>query len=239
MILWNANHDWVSFRLQLEHGLGAAGRGGAANRILEYVGSEAAMATPILFVIVGLFVSAHDSGGHLGARAYLLAVTGVFTFAWFLFAATRQPVEANWPMLAFPPLAIVASIQPLSKSASRWLAGGVGLGAAMVALIYVHTVVSLLPFPPDNDPVRRGHGWDQVADRVQQATHNGLPGTTHGSLATATRTRRSSRFISPNTRRPFRSTSVAGPMITTPWGTFPQRAAPCDNLVVLLDDARE
>ena len=52
VLLWNANHDWIAFRFQLGHALDPVARGTWYNRELELIGGQAALLTPILFVLV-------------------------------------------------------------------------------------------------------------------------------------------------------------------------------------------
>ncbi|MEI6741349.1 MAG: glycosyltransferase family 39 protein, partial [Gemmatimonadaceae bacterium] len=46
--IWNARHDWISFRFQLGHGFNAVTRGTVLSRELELVGAQAGLASPIL-----------------------------------------------------------------------------------------------------------------------------------------------------------------------------------------------
>jgi 4-amino-4-deoxy-L-arabinose transferase-like glycosyltransferase len=52
VLLWNAGHDWIAFRFQLDHALVPVARGTWYNRELELIGGQAALLTPILFVLV-------------------------------------------------------------------------------------------------------------------------------------------------------------------------------------------
>jgi hypothetical protein len=40
------------------------------------------------------------------------------------------------------------------------------VGGLVTLLIWVDWLHPILPFPPDGDPFRRGHGWSSIAERV-------------------------------------------------------------------------
>ena len=99
VVLWNAHHDWVSFRKQLGHGfdretLGLL-RGGS-----EFVGGLLLVATPGLACL-----TVHAAAGALAAPS--LAARFAAAFFWptiVLFGASAlrgNPVGPNWSMAAF------------------------------------------------------------------------------------------------------------------------------------------
>src|SRR5581483_2793101 len=99
---WNAVNDWISFRFQLSHGLGAAKGGalGVLNRELELAGGQVGLVSPILFVYV---VRAVRNGFRYSEEGFrlVLAATCAVPLAFFVYSATRRSVEANWPALAW------------------------------------------------------------------------------------------------------------------------------------------
>jgi 4-amino-4-deoxy-L-arabinose transferase-like glycosyltransferase len=51
VVLWNSQHDWISFRFQLQHGLVPKGHSNAFNRELSLLGGQLGLVSPILFVL--------------------------------------------------------------------------------------------------------------------------------------------------------------------------------------------
>lgn len=171
VLVWNAEHDWIAFRFQLGHGLGTATRGSWWQRELELLGGQVGLATPILF---GLLVLAIHRGLSLkdDARRFLLAQVALFCLLFFVYSASRKPVEANWPAIAWIP-AIVLLAASSGGARTRWERGGAWLALALSGIVLVHAVRPILPLPPARDPVSRAHGWGPMATLVDA----------HGALA--------------------------------------------------------
>ncbi len=175
---WNAVNDWISFRFQLSHGLGAAKGGalGVLNRELELAGGQVGLVSPILFVYV---VRAVRNGFRYSEEGFrlVLAATCAVPLAFFVYSATRRSVEANWPALAWiGAVVLLASDLPPSARMRAWLCRGIWLAAALTLVVYVHVVVPILPLPAPRDQVAKAFGWDVVAAAVQRKRTAFQPG---------------------------------------------------------------
>jgi 4-amino-4-deoxy-L-arabinose transferase-like glycosyltransferase len=167
VLRWNAMHDWISFRFQLQHGLGRA-KGSALMRELDLVGGQLGLVTPILFALAAVSVWRSLRRPRDDAHFALAAVaTGSWVF--FVYSAIHRRVEANWPAPSYVAgVALLASMLATSASASlaRWWRGGVALAGLLVAVLYLHAALSVLPLPARRDPIARGAGWDGLAAEV-------------------------------------------------------------------------
>jgi hypothetical protein len=175
---WNASHDWISFRFQLQHGLGNP-KGSALKRELDLLGGQLGLVSPIIFVLAALALWRALRRPVDDAR-FALAVVAVVSWLFFVYSALRRPVEANWPAPSYvPAVALLAAMAP-TLAHDRWLRRGVVLAAVMVAVIYLQALVPVLPLPARRDPIARGAGWELVAARVDEARRRvaGTRGTT-------------------------------------------------------------
>ncbi|MGB3864197.1 MAG: glycosyltransferase family 39 protein, partial [Xanthobacteraceae bacterium] len=108
VILWNAEHQWVSFLKQF-------GRARVEHLTLRYVAeivpTQILFASPLVFVLgaMGLYAMATKRGGAYVARALINAVvwTIVVYFAWH---SLHARVEANWLGPIYPAFAIAAAV---------------------------------------------------------------------------------------------------------------------------------
>ncbi|MEO7456355.1 MAG: glycosyltransferase family 39 protein, partial [Gemmatimonadaceae bacterium] len=167
VLYWNAKHDWISFRFQIEHGLGTP-KGSAIKRELDLVGGQLGLVSPILFALAAGAVWTTLRRRADDAR-FLLAVVATGSWVFFAYSAMRRSVEANWPAPSYVPgLALLAAL-PASVVRERWLRRALVLAGVMVAVIYVHSLVPILPLPARRDPVARSAGWEGLAARVQEA----------------------------------------------------------------------
>ena len=76
-LLWNAHHGWISFVFQLRHGL-AAPKGSALvaawHHEGDFFGGQAALASPILFVLLAIVVWRALAARRSDAVRYLLGI---------------------------------------------------------------------------------------------------------------------------------------------------------------------
>jgi len=167
VLRWNASHDWISFRFQLEHGLGRP-KGSALARELELVGGQLGLVTPVLFALMAGAVWRALRRPRDDVHFVLAAVaTGSWVF--FVYSAIHRRVEANWPAPSYiAAVALLASMLAASSSASlaRWWRGGLALAALLVGVLYLHVAAPMLPLPARRDPVARAAGWDDLARPV-------------------------------------------------------------------------
>ena len=164
VLRWNVQHDWIAFRFQLGHGLGTATRGSWWQRELELLGGQALLVTPILFGALMLGIQRNlDRRGE--ARRFLLAMVALLCLAFFVYSATRRPVEANWPAIAWiPAMILVAASRPAMRT--LWEHRAAWLASAFTVLIVAQVSVPWMPLTPRRDPVAKAHGWAAVATSV-------------------------------------------------------------------------
>lgn len=165
VLWWNAQHEWIAFRFQLGHGLGTTTRGSWWMRELELIGGQLLLVTPILF---GAFVmTIRRAFNPTGApQRFLLAEVAFFCLGFFVYSATRTPVEANWPALAWVP-AIVLMAASRSAMRTLWERRAAILAAAITVVLLSQVIVPWFPVPARRDPVAKAHGWPLVADSVR------------------------------------------------------------------------
>lgn len=92
VVWWNLQNDWMSFRFQAKHGLGAPSWDFWWT--WSYVAGQAMLIFPFF---VPLFIRAYRT-----ARPLHLKIQPVFIWAFFLVTSFHAAVEANWPIAAFP-----------------------------------------------------------------------------------------------------------------------------------------
>jgi 4-amino-4-deoxy-L-arabinose transferase-like glycosyltransferase len=243
VLWWNYQHDWVSFRFQLGHGLGTPKGGvlGALNRELEMVGGQIGLLSPILFWFVARSIKRSFIGGEQGIRA-VLGTIAVFCLLFFVYSATRRSVEANWPALAWLPGMLLLSTEPLGTlRAERWFGRGLAFGAALIAIIYVHVVHPILPLRADRDQVAKGAGWAELAtiiDRRRDMVNSRTSYRVTEVSVAAERYQEASElaFHLPGHPRVYSLNLVGRPNQYDLWSTFPETAQQGAALMVLLDE---
>jgi len=164
VLRWNALHDWSSFRFQLEHGLGNPVGGASWRRELELLGGQALLASPVLFVL-GVAAVARAARGRDRVQRVLAAVA-ISTAMLFVYSALRRRVEANWPALAWVPIAALLGTSAFAGASVTWRRIGLAMGFAGTAVLYLQSVTPVVPIAARRDPTARAYGWADLATAV-------------------------------------------------------------------------
>ena len=174
VLVWNAQHQWASLVYQ-------SGRltvyVWTLRYLMEFVFALVILATPPIFVLgaVGLAAPTH------GRREFSARVLIVSTIApiviYFLWHATHERVQGNWPEPVYPALAIAAAYAAHRSQSgrgalaatvrwSRRLAAPFGLALALIA--YAEATTGLLPLGR-HDPRTRvlGVGWKALGAQIE------------------------------------------------------------------------
>jgi 4-amino-4-deoxy-L-arabinose transferase-like glycosyltransferase len=157
VLIWNARHDFVSIRFQMNHGFG---RGASLASFASYLGGQLLGVGPVAMLAgVAFLVRARDSAARRVAAATLIPLL-VMTYS-----AARGPVEANWACLVYPGLcaAAGAGLAGLSGPALRWLVGGTVALAVLVQVGFALEERTPRLIPPNSPVVNRIHGWREFA----------------------------------------------------------------------------
>ena len=219
---------------QLRHGLGAT-RGSPLLQELEFVGGQIGIAGGILFVLL-VIAGVRSLRRSAEPVRFVLAVAALSTLAVFAVSSLRHRAEANWPLPAYLPAVALLASYPGGHRWRRWLRGGITLGGGMVALSYLQMVTPVLPF--QEEMIRRGHGWDDVAHRVSILRGSIVP-------APARRTWLAGNNYQDASRLDFNLSDHPGVFALnlqsrgnqySIWPGFPDLARPGDHLVFVLSN---
>jgi 4-amino-4-deoxy-L-arabinose transferase-like glycosyltransferase len=173
VILWNADHHWVSFIKQLGR---SEVTGFRPAFIGELIPTQIAFATPLVFILglMGLYALARREGGALASRALINAMFWVITL-YFFWHSLHARVEANWFAPVYPPLAIAAAAAGLTSRelypqrvvdfCLRW-ASPVGIVMFAGLMVQANTG-ALTGFRRDATVRSVGVGWETLAADIE------------------------------------------------------------------------
>jgi hypothetical protein len=174
VILWNADHHWVSFIKQL-------GRARIEDFrpvfIAELVPTQIAFATPLVFILgaMGLHALARRQAGAMPARV-LVNVMFWTIVVYFIWHSLHARVEANWFAPVYPAFAVAAAVaatvtpwqprwQRVADFCSRWAAP---TGIVMFVLLIVQANTGVLSAYRRDATVRSvGVGWRDTAAGIE------------------------------------------------------------------------
>jgi len=175
VILWNADHQWVSFVKQL-------GR----SRVVEFnpaflgelIPTQIAFATPLVFILgaMGLYAMCRRDSGAFSARASLINSMFWTIVLYFIWHSLHARVEANWFAPVYPAFAVAAAVaahltrwqerwQSLARFCLRWAPL---TGILMFAALIVQANTGVLSgFRRDATVRSVGVGWRQLAQEIE------------------------------------------------------------------------
>jgi 4-amino-4-deoxy-L-arabinose transferase-like glycosyltransferase len=241
VLQWNAAHDWISFRFQLQHGLGTP-KGSAIKRELDLIGGQLGLVSPILFVLMAQAVwnALRRPADDL---RFTLAVVAVGSWLFFVYSALRRSVEANWPAPSYiPGVALLAAtyvMRDVSPAWRRWVNRGMALAGVMVVVIYVHALVPIIPLlSARRDPLARSAGWDRVGAQVSSLQSTPAAGGPSRTWLAADRYQEVSElaFHSAGQQTVFCLCLGGRHNQYELWPGFAQTAKPGDALIALVDE---
>src|SRR5712671_2732786 len=173
VILWNADHQWVSFIKQL-------GRARIEDFTLRYIGelipTQIAFATPLVFILgsMGLYALWKRKTGASAARVLVISMFWTITL-YFVWHSLHSRVEANWFGPVYPAFAVAAAAaanlirwgsraQRAIDFCLRWAAPS---GIVMFALLIVQANTGVLSGYRRDASVRSvGIGWRELAGEI-------------------------------------------------------------------------
>lgn len=174
VILWNADHHWVSFIKQL-------GRARVDGLTLKYLGemlpTQFAFATPSVFIlgVLGLYALARGRAAN-AAGAALINISIWMLLLYFVWHSLHSRVEANWLGPLYPAFAIAAAFaawdarwsgrtQRLVTASRNW---ALPVGVVLFVMLIVQTNSGLFTgFRRDATMRSVGVGWPQLAEEIE------------------------------------------------------------------------
>jgi hypothetical protein len=173
VILWNADHQWVSFIKQL-------GRARIEDFrpafIAELIPTQIGFATPLVWILgaMGLVALFRRNAGALASRMLLNAMFWVIVL-YFVWHSLHARVEANWFAPVYPAFAIAAAVAAhLARWDLRWqrvadfcLRWASPVGILLFGLLVVQADTGVLTGYRRDSSVRSvGVGWRELAGEI-------------------------------------------------------------------------
>ncbi|MDN4987980.1 glycosyltransferase family 39 protein [Bradyrhizobium sp. WYCCWR 13022] len=180
VLIWNAQHDWASFRFQ---GVRATANYGISLRTIgDYIGLQFGLVGFVLLPVVlsGLVMTAWRGYRCREPVAILLSTAVLVPFLYFFFKSLTLRVGDTWPMFMWP-VGFAAAAMNLTalpkegwssrtiRSSIFWVNTALVSGIAFVVIVFLYYVAAPWNLLGKMDPIGAEAGYDQVAARAQAA----------------------------------------------------------------------
>jgi 4-amino-4-deoxy-L-arabinose transferase-like glycosyltransferase len=177
VLIWNAEHDWASFRFQFVRA--TATHGWSLRTVGDFIGLQFGLVGFISFPLVlsALVITASRGYRQRDAVAILLSSCVLLPFCYFFWRSLTLRVGDTWPMFMWPIGFAAAAINiptlrregrtGLLNSAVWWSAAAIVTGIAFVVGVFVYYVATPFNFIGRNDPIGGEAGFEQVVSRAE------------------------------------------------------------------------
>lgn len=152
VIIWNLQNGFASFAFQTKHGLAAPHFNW--HWPVDYLSGQFGLINPaIALMFIGAILTS-------GRKNLFLTVFALTPLAFFFLTSFRAPVEANWPVCAYPACAALAV--SFLQNHPRWqgvFKAGMALSVFFIVVVVSHVIKPWLPIPADKDHTRMTREW--------------------------------------------------------------------------------
>ncbi len=168
VILWNYQHDWISFLFQYNHG-SAAGFQLQPGNFLEFFGGLFLLFTPIFFGIL-LFGSLKYRNWFFDNKRFYIVLSYLFPLIFFLYKALFKKMELNWAAIIFIPGMILFAYTVKKYQLWKLYYWGTALS---ILLTLVLLYPSMFFLPPSLNIHNRISGYKEVITHIQPLLKEG------------------------------------------------------------------
>ncbi|HKO69883.1 MAG TPA: glycosyltransferase family 39 protein [Bradyrhizobium sp.] len=178
VLIWNAEHDWASFRFQLVRA--TANHEWSWRTLGDFIGIQFGLVGFILLPVVlsGVSLSAWLGYRRRDAVGILLSTAVIVPFAYFFWKSLTLRVGDTWPMFIWPAgfAATAISIVMLPRegipawminSTIGWAKTAIASGIIFVVLVFSYYVGTPWNFIGRMDPVGAEAGYAHLGDRTE------------------------------------------------------------------------
>jgi hypothetical protein len=178
VLIWNAGHDWASFRFQFVRA--TATHELSLRTVGEFIGLQFGLVGFVLLPVVlsGVALTAWRGYRRHDAVAILLSTCVIVPFGYFFWKSLSLRVGDTWPMFVWPvgfaAVAINIAMLPregwpawMIKSTRSWAVAAIASGMVVVVLVFLYSTVCPWNLFGTTDPIGGEAGYRQVADRAQ------------------------------------------------------------------------
>jgi 4-amino-4-deoxy-L-arabinose transferase-like glycosyltransferase len=180
VLIWNAQHDWASFRFQ---GVRATANYGISLRTIgDYIGLQFGLVGFVMLPVVlsGLVMTAWRGYRSREPVAILLSTAVLVPFLYFFLKSLTLRVGDTWPMFMWPVGFAAAAVNLVMlpkegwsartiRSSIFWVNTALVSGIAFVVIVFLYYVAAPWNFLGKMDPIGAEAGYEQVAARAQAA----------------------------------------------------------------------
>jgi 4-amino-4-deoxy-L-arabinose transferase-like glycosyltransferase len=180
VLLWNASHNWVTFRHVAAQGEGNVAHFFNPKYFPEFIGMQMIVMCPPIFItmIAGMCTSIRRAW--LGERSHLFLLCFAFpVLLFYLFLSFHRQIEANWPVVGYFPAMVAAGgiivhklgawrEQPWGRRMRVWMGICIITGVLVSLAGRFPPMLYAIGVSPLSLPTIRLQGWRELGAHVSR-----------------------------------------------------------------------
>src|SRR5947209_1572338 len=179
VLIWNAGHDWASFRFQSVRAV--ATHELSLRTVGDFFGLQFFLVGPILLPVVasGVGLTAWRAIRRRDEIALLLSLAVIVPFGYFLWKSLTLRIGDTWPMFLWPIGFAAAAINVamlrrehfpvwMIRSTIMWVRVAIASGIVLVLGTFIYSVAFPWNLFGKLDPVGGEAGYEQIASRARE-----------------------------------------------------------------------
>lgn len=167
VLIWNMEHDWISFVFQTAHISGGSGINW--NAFGQSLGAQFGAYSPFLFPVAfyGLVTALRSPQQ---PALFLSGIFGLTIMTFFTYNSLYAKALPHWTSLFYLLFIPIGTAQLLQKSGfwKKYAGFAIGFSALITLLIYAELRFTFLPFPDYKSIHRDLYGWDVIMKKASE-----------------------------------------------------------------------
>ena len=165
VIIWNANHDWITFKHTAGQAHIAEGIRISLKSFFEFLGSQFGVITPLLLVLIAVSVWRLRKKRE-GAFLFWFLIPVI---AFFLLKSMQAKVQANWALPGYLSGIVAFSAFYMKRFHSEGKGIKILIAVAVLLSVIITAIAhypSIINLPVKQDPTLRLRGWKELGAEV-------------------------------------------------------------------------
>jgi hypothetical protein len=165
VIFWNYEREWASFLFQSAERAGTV-RSLRITYILQLIGSQLFMLTPLLFVYLFKSYSGIARYWNVNKKLHLYFWSSIVIIGGFTLVSLTSLVKMNWLLPGYIPLLVIIAVLFRNKFLNQNKLVKIGIFVSLVLVVAGHLIM-VVP----NVPLGNGNtwsGWEDSANKIYQ-----------------------------------------------------------------------
>lgn len=165
VIIWNANHDWITFKHTAGQAHIAEGIRISLKSFFEFLGSQFGVITPLLLVLMAVSVWRLRKKRE-GAFLFWFLIPVI---AFFLLKSMQAKVQANWALPGYLTGIVAFSAFYMKRFHSEGKGIKILIAVAVLLSVIITAIAhypSIINLPVKQDPTLRLRGWKELGAEV-------------------------------------------------------------------------